>query len=61
MRHERIEVQGAQTVFKGIGLNAQPGTRPVHIDGHVTVPALFRARCKANGGAVAHREKDLGI
>lgn len=61
MRHETIELQGAQTVLKGIGLNAEPGTRPVHIDGHVTVPALFRARCKANGAAVAHREKDLGI
>ncbi|HMP63905.1 MAG TPA: AMP-binding protein, partial [Phenylobacterium sp.] len=33
----------------------------MRIDGHATVPALFRARCQANGTAVAHREKDLGI
>jgi len=61
MRHERISIEGAQTTVKGIALNAIPGTQPVHIDGHVTVPALFRARCQANGAAVAHREKDFGI
>ena len=61
MRHEKIEIEGAQTVLKGIGLNAEPGRAPVHIDGHTTVPALFRARCKANADTVAHREKDFGI
>lgn len=61
MRHETIQITGAQTVYKGIGLNAEAGRAPVHIDGHFTVPSLFRARCKANGNTVAHREKDLGI
>jgi long-chain acyl-CoA synthetase len=60
MRDE-LAPQGAQTTIKGIRVNAVPGTRPVHIDGHMTVPALFRDRCKANGAATAHREKDLGI
>lgn len=48
-------------MLKGIRVNATPGIQPVKIDGHITVPALFRARCKANGTNVAHREKDFGI
>lgn len=60
MRDE-LAPEGAQTVIKGIRVNAVPGTRPVHIDGHLTVPALFRARCHENGPTTAHREKDLGI
>lgn len=56
-----IAPQGPQTTVRGIRVNAEPGTRPVHIDGHMTVPALFRARCTENGARTAHREKDLGI
>ncbi|GAB4269274.1 MAG: AMP-dependent synthetase/ligase [Pararhodobacter sp.] len=51
----------AEQTIKGVRVNATPGTRPVRIDGHTTVPALFRARCQENGAATAHREKDLGI
>ncbi|WP_068300680.1 long-chain fatty acid--CoA ligase [Pararhodobacter sp. CCB-MM2] len=47
--------------LKGVRVNAEPGVSPVRIDGHMTVPALFRARCLENGAEVAHREKDLGI
>ena len=51
----------AEIEVKGVRVNAVPGQRPVRIDGHVTVPALLRARCHENGAATAHREKDLGI
>ncbi len=61
MRHEKIGIEGAQRAVRGVGVNAEPGRRPVHIDGHLTVPALFRARCRENGADVAHREKDFGI
>jgi long-chain acyl-CoA synthetase len=47
--------------LKGIRVNAEPGTSPVRIDGQETIPALLRARCRENGDATAHREKDLGI
>lgn len=50
-----------EQIVKGVRVNATPGTRPVQIDGHKTLPALLRARCQANGDATAHREKDLGI
>jgi Long-chain acyl-CoA synthetases (AMP-forming) len=50
-----------EIVIKGVRVNAQPGQRPIHLDGHTTIPALLRARCHENGGATAHREKDLGI
>jgi long-chain acyl-CoA synthetase len=56
-----LDAVGGEQVLKGIRINATPGTRPVMIDGHTTVPSLFRARCQANGAAVAHREKDFGI
>jgi len=49
------------TLVKGVRVNARPGQRPVHIDGHTTLPALLRARCRENGAATAHREKHLGI
>jgi len=49
------------TLIKGVRVNAVPGQRPVHIDGNATLPALLRARCRENGAATAHREKDLGI
>lgn len=51
----------AERDLKGVRINAEPGTRPVRIDGHQTVPALLRARCLENGAVTAHREKDLGI
>ena len=50
-----------QKTLRGIRVNETPGQRPVHIDGHTTIPALLRARCRENGAQVAHREKDLGI
>jgi len=50
-----------EITVKGIRVNATPGRRPVRIDGHDTVAALFRARCLENGSATAHREKDMGI
>ncbi|MBN8291962.1 long-chain fatty acid--CoA ligase [Rhodobacter sp. NTK016B] len=50
-----------EKILKGVRVNAEPGQRPIRIDGHVTVPALLRARCQENGMATAHREKDLGI
>jgi len=51
----------AQKDFKGVRINAEPGQRPLQIDGHRTIAALLRARCRENGDATAHREKDLGI
>ena len=51
----------AEKTLKGIRVNEAPGTSPVRIDGHSTVPALLRARCNENGDNTAHREKDLGI
>jgi long-chain acyl-CoA synthetase len=60
MLHDPKAMQDT-TLVKGIRVNAVPGQRPVHIDGHTTLPALLRARCRENGAATAHREKDLGI
>jgi long-chain acyl-CoA synthetase len=57
-RHETIP---AMETVKGIAINAEPGTRPVLVDGCDTLPALLRARCKADPGRIAHREKHLGI
>ncbi len=51
----------AEKLVKGVRVNAEPGQRPVRIDGHTTVPALLRARCQENSAITAHREKDLGI
>ncbi len=60
MLHDPSKAAGQRTV-KGVRVNATPGTRPVHIDGHATLPALLRDRCRTNGAATAHREKHLGI
>jgi long-chain acyl-CoA synthetase len=46
---------------KGVAMNAEPASRPLMIDGCDTLPALFRLRCAADPGRVAHREKTLGI
>ncbi|MCB1387748.1 MAG: long-chain fatty acid--CoA ligase [Rhodobacteraceae bacterium] len=51
----------SEVEIKGVRVNGRPGQRPVRVDGHTTIPALLRARCHENGGATAHREKDLGI
>jgi len=51
----------AQKDLKGVRVNAEAGQRPLTIDGHGTIAALLRARCRENGDATAHREKDLGI
>ncbi|KPQ05777.1 MAG: long-chain acyl-CoA synthetase [Rhodobacteraceae bacterium HLUCCA12] len=50
-----------EQTLKGVRVNAEPGQRPLRIDGHATIATLFRARCRENGDATAHREKDLGI
>jgi long-chain acyl-CoA synthetase len=50
-----------QIVINGMRVNAAPGQRPVHVDGHETIVALFAARCAEMGTKTAHREKDLGI
>ncbi|MFN6980180.1 MAG: long-chain fatty acid--CoA ligase, partial [Gemmobacter sp.] len=57
-RHETIP---AMETVKGIAINAEPGSRPVLVDGCDTVSALFRLRCKDDPGRIAHREKTLGI
>lgn len=40
---------------------AIPPEQVIQVDGHDTVPALFRYRGELYGERVAHREKDLGI
>ena len=50
-----------QITVSGVRLNAEPGQRPVRVDGHDTVVRLFRARCAELGARTAHREKHLGI
>ena len=50
-----------EVVINGVRFNAEAGQRPVQVDGCTTVPALFKARCKALGRRTVHREKDLGI
>jgi long-chain acyl-CoA synthetase len=57
-RHATIP---AMATVKGIAINAEPGTRPVLVDGCDTLVALFRARCKADPARIAHREKHLGL
>ncbi|MFN3292150.1 MAG: AMP-dependent synthetase/ligase [Gemmobacter sp.] len=49
------------TVVKGVAINAEPGSRPVLVDGCDTISRLFAARCAAEPGRIAHREKTLGI
>lgn len=51
----------AEITVKGVRVNATAGQPPIRIDGHATLPHLFRARCRANGAKTAHREKHLGI
>ncbi len=50
-----------QVEINGVRYNAQPGQRPVMVDGTQTIVELFRNRCKALGTRTAHREKDFGI
>ncbi|MDR5651015.1 AMP-dependent synthetase/ligase [Ruixingdingia sedimenti] len=46
---------------KGVAVNAEPGSRPVLIDGCDTISALFRLRCAQHPTRTVHREKTLGI
>lgn len=57
-RHASIP---AMETVKGVAINAEPGTRPVLVDGTDTISRLFAARCAETPNAIAHREKTLGI
>jgi long-chain acyl-CoA synthetase len=57
-RHDKIP---AMVTVKGTAINAEPGSRPVLVDGADTIPRLFQHRCKQDPARVAHREKTLGI
>ncbi len=50
-----------QVVLNGVSFNAEPGQRPVVVDGCDTIVKLFQLRCEALGERTAHREKDMGI
>ena len=50
-----------QVVINGVSFNADPGQRPVVVDGCNTITQLFQQRCAALGARTAHREKDMGI
>uniref|UniRef100_UPI00406CC1AD AMP-dependent synthetase/ligase n=1 Tax=Phaeobacter sp. PT47_59 TaxID=3029979 RepID=UPI00406CC1AD len=50
-----------QVVINGVSFNAEPGQRPVVVDGCDTITKLFQQRCEAQGQRTAHREKDMGI
>ncbi len=51
----------AQTEINGVSFNANPGQRPVFVDGSDTIVSLFQKRCADLGRRTAHREKDFGI
>lgn len=51
----------AQIEINGVSYNADPGQRPVLVDGCDTIPKLFQARCMSLQERTAHREKDMGI
>ena len=51
----------AQTVVRGISINADMTQAPFLLDGCDTLPKLFRIRCAELGERVAQREKDFGI
>ncbi|MGR3758548.1 AMP-dependent synthetase/ligase [Roseobacteraceae bacterium NS-SX3] len=55
------QVEHPQVELNGISFNAQPGQRPILVDGCDTIVKLFQARCKELGDRTAHREKDMGI
>lgn len=50
-----------QIMVNGIAVNAQPGQRPLRVDGASTCVELFASRCAELGPRTAHREKDMGI
>ncbi|WP_170760592.1 AMP-dependent synthetase/ligase [Ruegeria lacuscaerulensis] len=50
-----------QTRINGVRFNANPGQRPLRVDGCVTICELFQKRCTDLGERTAHREKELGI
>ena len=45
----------------GIRINADLSQGPFFVDGHDTLPKLWRDRCRELGETTAHREKDYGI
>ncbi|MEP4036443.1 long-chain fatty acid--CoA ligase [Pseudophaeobacter sp.] len=51
----------AQIEINGVSFNAEPGQRPVLVDGCDTIPKLFQTRCMSLQDRTAHREKDMGI
>ncbi|EBA18740.1 AMP-binding enzyme [Roseobacter sp. SK209-2-6] len=51
----------SQIEINGVSFNADPGQRPILVDGCDTIPKLFETRCKTLGVRTAHREKDMGI
>ena len=50
-----------QVTLTGLSVNKDLTQRPFYVDGHDTLPKLFKARCAEMAGTVAHREKDYGI
>lgn len=51
----------AQTMIRGVSINADLGGGPYLIDGADTIVKLLLKRCTAYGDRIAHREKHLGI
>lgn len=57
-----MNMQARDTVtLHGVTFNAEPGQRPVLVDGADTISKLFMKRCMDLGDKTAHREKDMGI
>ncbi|MEP1327020.1 long-chain fatty acid--CoA ligase [Pseudophaeobacter sp.] len=59
--HVAKQTGPAQIEINGVAFNAEPGQRPVLVDGCDTIPKLFQTRCMALQDRTAHREKDMGI
>lgn len=51
----------AQIEINGVSYNAEPGQRPILVDGCDTIAKLFQTRCMGLQDRTAHREKDMGI
>ncbi len=50
-----------QVTITGLTVNKDLSKGPYFVDGHDTLPKLFRARCTEMATKTAHREKDFGI
>jgi long-chain acyl-CoA synthetase len=59
--HVTKQTGPAQIEINGVSYNAQPGQRPILVDGCDTISKLFQTRCMALQDRTAHREKDMGI